>query len=153
MQEKYELVELILRSSPPFNQRNPNISSESRGGSENDDGSEWVFVASDAEDPSDNTNQTNDAQHEPHPAKSPTATSSQTKLPEFKPFNIQDIKSEDDVPDLSVRQLKLLLTRNFVNYRGCCEKEELQEKAIRLMREKRDAKGKFYLNLIKTNLI
>lgn len=36
---------------------------------------------------------------------------------------------------MSVRQLKEILARNFVNYSGCCEKWELVEKVNRLYKE------------------
>lgn len=36
---------------------------------------------------------------------------------------------------MSVRQLKEVLTRNFVSYSGCCEKWELVEKVSRLYKE------------------
>lgn len=51
-------------------------------------------------------------------------------------FNIDDVQSEDQLHSLTVRQLKLILTRNFVDYKGCCERDELLEKVIRLWREK-----------------
>ncbi|XP_071445961.1 uncharacterized protein [Hetaerina americana] len=43
--------------------------------------------------------------------------------------------SEDDLSTLSVKQLKELLTSSRVDYRGCCEKKELLERAQRLWRE------------------
>lgn len=49
--------------------------------------------------------------------------------------SLSDISSLDDVEGLSVRQLKEILARNFVNYSGCCEKWELVEKVSRLYRE------------------
>lgn len=56
---------------------------------------------------------------------------------EFKVFNIEDITSEEQLQHLTARQLKLILTRNFVDYKGCCEREELMEKVLRLWREKK----------------
>uniref|UniRef100_H9GU76 RING-type domain-containing protein n=1 Tax=Anolis carolinensis TaxID=28377 RepID=H9GU76_ANOCA len=49
--------------------------------------------------------------------------------------SLSDISSLDDIERLSVRQLKEILARNFVNYSGCCEKWELVEKVSRLYRE------------------
>ncbi|XP_072839567.2 E3 ubiquitin-protein ligase RNF34 isoform X1 [Pogona vitticeps] len=49
--------------------------------------------------------------------------------------SLSDISSLDDIEGLSVRQLKEILARNFVNYSGCCEKWELVEKVSRLYRE------------------
>ncbi|XP_053213771.1 E3 ubiquitin-protein ligase rififylin-like [Panonychus citri] len=67
-------------------------------------------------------------------------SNSTSNLNDFKPFNIDDLNSEDQIRDLSIRQIKLLLTRNFVDFKGCCEKEELLEKAIRLWRDVNKAK-------------
>ncbi|XP_034152484.1 E3 ubiquitin-protein ligase RNF34a isoform X2 [Esox lucius] len=49
--------------------------------------------------------------------------------------SLSDISSLRDIEDLSVRQLKEILARNFVNYSGCCEKWELVERVSRLYRE------------------
>ncbi|XP_007564882.1 E3 ubiquitin-protein ligase RNF34-like isoform X3 [Poecilia latipinna] len=50
--------------------------------------------------------------------------------------SVSDISSVRDIKGLSVRQLKEILARNFVNYSGCCEKWELVERVNRLYREK-----------------
>jgi len=60
----------------------------------------------------------------------------------FKAFNIEDIELEDQIRELTARQLKLILTRNFVDYKGCCERDELMDKVLRLWREKKDIKEK-----------
>lgn len=60
---------------------------------------------------------------------------------DFKPFNIDDLKSEEEVQALTVRQMKLILTRNFVDYKGCCEKDELLVRVLRLWRERRAAQA------------
>ncbi|XP_056151958.1 E3 ubiquitin-protein ligase RNF34a [Lampris incognitus] len=49
--------------------------------------------------------------------------------------SLSDISSLDDIEGLSVRHLKEILARNFVNYSGCCEKWELVERVSRLYRE------------------
>lgn len=61
-----------------------------------------------------------------------TNHSNESNENDFKPFNIEDLTNPEKIQDLSVMQLKLLLTRNFVDYKGCVEKEELIEKAKRL---------------------
>ena len=43
---------------------------------------------------------------------------------------------------MSVRQLKEILARNFVNYSGCCEKWELVEKVNRLYKENEENQRK-----------
>ena len=49
--------------------------------------------------------------------------------------SLSDLEHEGDIKNLSVRQLKEILARNFVNYSGCCEKWELMERVHRLYRE------------------
>lgn len=50
--------------------------------------------------------------------------------------SLSDLKSEADIEDLSVMQLKEILARNFVDYKGCCERWELQERVRRLYKDK-----------------
>ncbi|KTG33716.1 hypothetical protein cypCar_00015081 [Cyprinus carpio] len=52
--------------------------------------------------------------------------------------SLSDLSSLDDVEQLSVRQLKEILARNFVSFSGCCEKWELVERVRRLYRENED---------------
>ncbi|XP_072272367.1 E3 ubiquitin-protein ligase rififylin [Pyxicephalus adspersus] len=52
--------------------------------------------------------------------------------------SLSDISNPDDIESLSVRQLKEILARNFVNYKGCCEKWELMERVTRLYHEQKD---------------
>ena len=40
---------------------------------------------------------------------------------------------------MSARQLKTILSRNFVDFKGCCERDELETKVLRLWRERREA--------------
>ncbi|XP_037835208.1 E3 ubiquitin-protein ligase RNF34 isoform X3 [Kryptolebias marmoratus] len=49
--------------------------------------------------------------------------------------SLSDLDNEAAIENLSVRQLKEILARNFVNYSGCCEKWELLERVHRLYRE------------------
>ncbi|XP_077594094.1 E3 ubiquitin-protein ligase RNF34-like isoform X2 [Stigmatopora nigra] len=49
--------------------------------------------------------------------------------------SLSDLDDEEAIERLSVRQLKEILARNFVNYSGCCEKWELLERVHRLYRE------------------
>ncbi|XP_007489929.1 E3 ubiquitin-protein ligase RNF34 isoform X1 [Monodelphis domestica] len=49
--------------------------------------------------------------------------------------SLSDLSSLEDVEGMSVRQLKEILARNFVNYSGCCEKWELIERVNRLYKE------------------
>ncbi|KAK6625402.1 hypothetical protein RUM43_005699 [Polyplax serrata] len=53
-------------------------------------------------------------------------------LPRNKPLMLCDIKSINDLEALSVKQLKELLSRNRTDFKGCIERAELLQKAIRL---------------------
>uniref|UniRef100_T1IJZ4 protein-ribulosamine 3-kinase n=1 Tax=Strigamia maritima TaxID=126957 RepID=T1IJZ4_STRMM len=63
-----------------------------------------------------------------------------------KKLCMQDLLSLD-VEELSIRQLKEILSRSFVTYRGCCEKGELVEKVKRLQEDakKNHAKGVYQM--------
>ncbi|XP_074045039.1 E3 ubiquitin-protein ligase rififylin isoform X2 [Macrotis lagotis] len=52
--------------------------------------------------------------------------------------SLSDLGNIEDIEALTVRQLKEILARNFVNYKGCCEKWELMERVMRLYREQKD---------------
>ena len=52
-------------------------------------------------------------------------------------IKLDDIKNEEEIRKLSVKQLKLLLTRNFVNFKGCVEREELVGKVLLLYNDKK----------------
>ncbi|KAL2099966.1 hypothetical protein ACEWY4_004360 [Coilia grayii] len=49
--------------------------------------------------------------------------------------SLSDIAHEDAIENLTVRQLKEILARNFVSFSGCCEKWELVERVHRLYRD------------------
>jgi len=49
--------------------------------------------------------------------------------------SLKDIHSEETIDSLSVKELKELLTFNFVEYRGCVEKQELILKVKHLFRD------------------
>ncbi|KAK1900631.1 E3 ubiquitin-protein ligase rififylin, partial [Dissostichus eleginoides] len=73
----------------------------------------------------------------PAPTPDPPAEEDQAWDPEEAPVSgrrasLSDLSSVDDIEALSVRQLKEILARNFVNYKGCCEKWELMERVVRL---------------------
>uniref|UniRef100_A0AAQ6IE80 RING-type E3 ubiquitin transferase n=1 Tax=Anabas testudineus TaxID=64144 RepID=A0AAQ6IE80_ANATE len=52
--------------------------------------------------------------------------------------SLSDLSCLDDIEELSVRQLKEILARNFVNYKGCCEKWELMERVTRLYQDQQN---------------
>ncbi|KAK6295602.1 hypothetical protein J4Q44_G00333150 [Coregonus suidteri] len=51
--------------------------------------------------------------------------------------SLSDLATAEDIEALSVRQLKEILARNFVNYKGCCEKWELMERVTRLYHDQK----------------
>lgn len=54
--------------------------------------------------------------------------------------SLSELKNEDAIEELSVKQLKELLALNFVEFKGCCERRELIEKARRLYRSHQENK-------------
>jgi hypothetical protein len=56
--------------------------------------------------------------------------------------SLSDLTHLEDIEGLTVWQLKEILARNFVNYKGCCEKWELMERVTRLYK---DQKGLHHL--------
>lgn len=55
--------------------------------------------------------------------------------------SLSDLGRVEDIEVLSVRQLKEILARNFVNYTGCCEKWELMERVRRLYQDQQKLLG------------
>ncbi|XP_037664764.1 E3 ubiquitin-protein ligase rififylin isoform X3 [Choloepus didactylus] len=51
--------------------------------------------------------------------------------------SLSDLTNLEDIEALTVRQLKEILARNFVNYKGCCEKWELMERVTRLYKDQK----------------
>ena len=54
---------------------------------------------------------------------------------------IEQLSSESQIDTLSVRQLKVILQKNCIDYRGCVEKTELMERVHRLYQDRVDQKG------------
>ncbi|XP_041851264.1 E3 ubiquitin-protein ligase rififylin isoform X2 [Melanotaenia boesemani] len=52
--------------------------------------------------------------------------------------SLSDLSCVEDIEALSVRQLKEILARNFVNFKGCCEKWELMERVTRLYQDQQN---------------
>lgn len=50
---------------------------------------------------------------------------------------LTDIASRNDIDGLSVRQLKSLLVNHYVDYKGCCEKQELVERVHELWMDRK----------------
>jgi len=61
-----------------------------------------------------------------------------------KNLDITDVRDPQDINQLSAKQLKIILTRNCIDYRGVFEKEVLREKVMQLWidcNEKRTTSG------------
>ncbi|XP_029468963.1 E3 ubiquitin-protein ligase rififylin [Rhinatrema bivittatum] len=76
-------------------------------------------------------------------ARAPTedetqSTDSEDILVPGRRASLSDIVNVEDIEALTVRQLKEILARNFVNYKGCCEKWELMERVTRLYHEQKN---------------
>ncbi|XP_068173293.1 E3 ubiquitin-protein ligase rififylin isoform X2 [Antennarius striatus] len=60
--------------------------------------------------------------------------------------SLSDLSHLDDIEALGVRQLKEILARNFVNYKGCCEKWELMERVRRLFQDQQNLRAAKVVN-------
>jgi hypothetical protein len=49
---------------------------------------------------------------------------------------LQSLKDESAIRKLSARELKVLLDDNFVDYKGCVEKEELVQRVLMIWKSK-----------------
>ncbi len=54
--------------------------------------------------------------------------------------SLDALSEEGQIKELSVKQLKLILQRNCINYKGCVEKRELSDKVATLWRAKEEEK-------------
>jgi hypothetical protein len=45
---------------------------------------------------------------------------------------LADIRSRQDIDTLSIRHLKDILVNNYVDYKGCCERQELVDRVVLL---------------------
>ncbi|XP_022109680.1 E3 ubiquitin-protein ligase RNF34-like isoform X2 [Acanthaster planci] len=80
------------------------------------------------------------------PEDEPSSTTATPEQPKPAPArhrtSISDLKTIDEIADLTVRQLKEILILNFINYKGCVERWELEERVRRLYTEKEGFKIK-----------
>uniref|UniRef100_A0A8C5NC09 RING-type E3 ubiquitin transferase n=1 Tax=Gouania willdenowi TaxID=441366 RepID=A0A8C5NC09_GOUWI len=84
-----------------------------------------------------------------------TPTATLLNLESFRVASLSDLDNEEAIENLSVRQLKEILARNFVNFSGCCEKWELLERVHRLYRENeqnRRSSEHYFFNGVKAQL-
>jgi hypothetical protein len=50
---------------------------------------------------------------------------------------LQSLRDENEIRKLSAKELKVLLDDNFVDYKGCVEKEELIQRLLMLWKSKK----------------
>uniref|UniRef100_A0A8C5LLH4 RING-type E3 ubiquitin transferase n=1 Tax=Leptobrachium leishanense TaxID=445787 RepID=A0A8C5LLH4_9ANUR len=65
--------------------------------------------------------------------------------------SLSDLSTLAEIEGLTIRQLKEILARNFVNYSGCCEKWELVDKVRRLYKETEENRKSCTLRSERTN--
>lgn len=73
----------------------------------------------------------------PHTGFEPSTVWSMQGQKSSKSIRLEDIKNANDIQKLSVKELKVLLEQNFVDYKGCCEKDELIQRALMLWQSKK----------------
>ena len=56
--------------------------------------------------------------------------------------SLSQIQKVEEVEQLSVKELKTILTANFVDFKGCCEKKELLDRVAALWKSKQQTEGK-----------
>ncbi|KAM7412387.1 hypothetical protein PAMA_019992 [Pampus argenteus] len=150
--EKEELVELVLsqQSSPSSSSAETPTSHSTSVISDHPDMTPHISTLT-PESPSP-TQATDPPAVQPEAPSPPTEAApaeleaqdeDQTWDPEEAPVSgrrasLSDLSCLDDIEVLSVRQLKEILARNFVTYKGCCEKWELMERVSRLYRDQQN---------------
>ena len=60
-------------------------------------------------------------------------------------LDLMDLDSESQIDELSIKQLKVILKKNCIDFKGCVEKQELTDRVKRLWLAKIKEKGKFRL--------
>uniref|UniRef100_A0A3B5M234 RING-type E3 ubiquitin transferase n=1 Tax=Xiphophorus couchianus TaxID=32473 RepID=A0A3B5M234_9TELE len=139
--EKEELVELVLsQQSSPSGSSAPDTPTMT---SDPPDPTPRISVSDLSSDASSPAPPTPEPEAPPPDSETPP---SDAWDPEEAPVSgrrasLSDLKSVDDIEDLSVRQLKEILARNFVDYKGCCEKWELMERVTRLYQDQQNLLG------------
>ncbi len=87
-----------------------------------------------------NSSQINENNSPSYSTSSQNTNETEVKNDSNTRFNIDDLTNAEQLKDLSVRQLKLILARNFIDYKGCVEKDELLTKALRLWNDRQENK-------------
>lgn len=56
--------------------------------------------------------------------------------------SLSDLRSIEDIDTLPIRDIKIILTRNFVNYKGCVEKNELKDRLKQLYQSNKELEAR-----------
>ncbi|XP_021479425.1 E3 ubiquitin-protein ligase rififylin isoform X2 [Oncorhynchus mykiss] len=88
--------------------------------------------------PEAESEQISDEEEEEEEDEDEESSDSEETLMPGRRASLSDLSRVEDIEGLSVRQLKEILARNFVNYKGCCEKWELMERVTRLYNDQKD---------------
>ncbi|XP_056612140.1 E3 ubiquitin-protein ligase rififylin isoform X2 [Triplophysa dalaica] len=130
--EKEELVELVLGQHTPTSEMHIPLPTNIHLDQQQTPGVP-VITAS----PSGNNGVTELGPQDQAPEDEQSSDSEEVFAPGRR-ASLSDLRAAEDIEDLSVRQLKEILARNFVDYKGCCEKWELMERVKRLFQDQKD---------------
>ncbi|KAK3524347.1 hypothetical protein QTP70_028046, partial [Hemibagrus guttatus] len=150
--EKEELVELVLDQNTPGSSSSSNSSSSSTNGCSNsapqptapDVSQSHNPPSQAAEEPETLTEEEEEEEEEEGEDEDEDeedddeSSDSEETLVHSRRASLSDLSSVEDIEGLTVRQLKEILARNFVNYQGCCEKWELMDRVRRLFNDQKD---------------
>ncbi|KAM8977320.1 E3 ubiquitin-protein ligase rififylin [Pelodytes ibericus] len=151
--EKEDLVQLVLSQRPSFNADYTNTSpftpDQNRASQRLDEDPTLAqptqaFTTAHRTASADREDRT-DVLVEDRADEDTESTDSEEVLVPGRRASLSDISCVDDIEALSVRQLKEILARNFVDYKGCCEKWELMERVTRLYNEQKGLQEKVYV--------
>ena len=57
-------------------------------------------------------------------------------------MDLLDLENESQIEELTVKQLKVVLKKNCIDFKGCVEKQELTERVKRLWTARKKEKGR-----------
>lgn len=90
--------------------------------------------------PTNPTFQPRSTSQPPRPPPPTATTTSTSSHPRPRRKSLSEVTSEENIEDLNIRELKEILAANFVDYKGCVEKNELLERVRRLYRDRQNEK-------------
>lgn len=94
-------------------------------------------------------------QQRPEPEMTGQQATEDSEMQDTQPVNphikLDDVKTEEEIDLLDIKSLKRLLLNNFVDFKGCREKWELQDRVKRLWRDNQANKKKYEEQVITNN--